>query len=156
MPVGAYGGRREVMELVAPSGPVYQAGTLSGNPVAMAAGIAQLSFLRDHGEVYQRLAALGERLFTGLGEILQRSGAPCCVNHIGSLGSLFFTPGPVTDFSSALSADTAAYAAWFNHLVERGIYTAPAQFEALFVSAAHGEAEIDRTLETAEDFFTSR
>jgi glutamate-1-semialdehyde 2,1-aminomutase len=153
MPVGAYGGRRDVMELVAPSGPVYQAGTLSGNPVAMAAGIAQLSYLRDHDEVYRHIAALGERLFGGLGEILQRRDAPCCVNYIGSLGSLFFTPGPVTDFPSVLQSDTAAYAAYFNHLLEREIYTAPAQFEALFISAAHGEAEIDRTLEAAEEFF---
>jgi glutamate-1-semialdehyde 2,1-aminomutase len=155
MPVGAYGGRRDIMEMVAPSGPVYQAGTLSGNPVAMAAGMAQLSFLWDHDEVYYYIAALGERLFGGLGEIVQRRGAPCCVNYIGSLGSLFFTPGPVTGFSSALRSDTAAYAAYFNHLIERGIYTAPAQFEALFVSASHGEAEIDRTLEAAEDFFKS-
>ncbi|MDR0730594.1 MAG: aspartate aminotransferase family protein, partial [Treponema sp.] len=147
--------RREIMEMVAPSGPVYQAGTLSGNPVAMAAGIAQLSCLRDHGEVYRHIEALGERLFGGLGEIVQRRGAPCCVNYIGSLGSLFFTPGPVTGFSSALQSDTAAYAAYFNRLIEAGIYMAPAQFEALFVSAAHGEAEIDRTLEAAEDFFKS-
>jgi glutamate-1-semialdehyde 2,1-aminomutase len=154
MPVGAYGGRADVMELIAPSGPVYQAGTLSGNPVAMAAGIAQLSYLRDHAEVYRRIGALGERLFSGLGEIVQRRGAPCCVNHTGSLGSLFFTPGPVRDLPSALGSDTAAYAAFFNHLIERGIYLAPAQFEALFVSAAHGEAEIDRTLEAAEDFFS--
>jgi glutamate-1-semialdehyde 2,1-aminomutase len=153
MPVGAYGGRRDVMEMIAPSGPVYQAGTLSGNPVAMAAGIAQLSYLRDHGEVYHHIAALGERLFNGLGEIVRRRGAPCCVNHIGSLGSLFFTPGPVRDFPSAFSSDTAAYAAYFNHLIERGIYMAPAQFEALFMSAAHGEEEIDRTLEAAEEFF---
>jgi glutamate-1-semialdehyde 2,1-aminomutase len=122
----------------------------------MAAGITQLSWLRDHGEVYQKIATLGERLFAGLGEIVRRRGAPCCVNHIGSLGSLFFAPGPVNDFNSAFKSDTAAYAAYFNHLIERGIYMAPAQFEALFVSAAHGEAEIDRTLEAAEDFFKSR
>jgi glutamate-1-semialdehyde 2,1-aminomutase len=151
MPVGAYGGRRDIMEMVAPVGPVYQAGTLSGNPVAMAAGIAQLSYLRDHAEVYERIAGLGQRLFAGLAEIVQRRGAPCCVNHIGSLGSLFFTPGPVTDFPSAFKSDTAAYAAYFNHLIERGILMAPAQFEALFVSAAHGEDEIDRTLEAAEE-----
>jgi glutamate-1-semialdehyde 2,1-aminomutase len=153
MPVGAYGGRRDIMELIAPSGPVYQAGTLSGNPVAMAAGLAQLSYLRDHAEVYDRIAGLGKRLFAGLEELVRRRGAPCCVNYSGSLGSLFFAPGPVTDFPSALKSDTAAYAAYFNHLLERGILTAPAQFEALFVSAAHGEEEIDRTLEAAEDFF---
>jgi glutamate-1-semialdehyde 2,1-aminomutase len=152
MPVGAYGGRRDIMEMVAPSGPVYQAGTLSGNPVAMAAGLAQLSYLRDHPEVYERIAGLGKRLFAGLQEIVRRKGAPCCVNHIGSLGSLFFASGPVTDFPSALKSDTAAYAAYFNRLIERRILMAPAQFEALFVSAAHGEDEIDRTLEAAEDF----
>jgi glutamate-1-semialdehyde 2,1-aminomutase len=153
MPVGAYGGRRDIMEMVAPCGPVYQAGTLSGNPVAMAAGITQLSYLRDHPEVYRHIAALGEKLFSGLETIIQRTGAPCCVNRIGSLGSLFFTPGPVTGFPSALLSDTAAYAAYFNHLIEAGIYTAPAQFEALFVSNAHGETEITWTLLAAERFF---
>jgi glutamate-1-semialdehyde 2,1-aminomutase len=121
----------------------------------MAAGLAQLSYLRDHGEVYGRIAGLGKRLFAGLEDIVRRRGAPCCVNYIGSLGSLFFTPGPITDFPSALKSDTAAYATYFNHLIERGILMAPAQFEALFVSAAHGEDEIDRTLEAAEDFFKS-
>jgi glutamate-1-semialdehyde 2,1-aminomutase len=153
MPVGAYGGRRDIMEVVAPCGPVYQAGTLSGNPIAMAAGIAQLSYLRDHSEVYTRIAALGNALFLGLADIAERAGAPCCVNHTGSIGSLFFTPGPVTDLASARHSDTTAYAAYFTHLLEHGVYQAPAQFEALFVSYAHTETEINKTLEIAERFF---
>ncbi|MDR2798676.1 MAG: glutamate-1-semialdehyde 2,1-aminomutase [Treponema sp.] len=153
MPVGAYGGRREVMELIAPSGPVYQAGTLSGNPVAMAAGLCQLQFLQDHPEVYDHINHLGNMLFTGLTEISSRAGAPCSVNHIGSLGSLFFTNEKVGDFKTARTADTGQYARYFAHLIERGIYQAPSQFEALFVSYAHTEAEIHKTLEIVEDFF---
>ena len=153
LPVGAYGGRREIMETVAPLGPVYQAGTLSGNPLAMAAGIAQLSYLRDHREVYTHINRMGEALFQGFRDILNRTGAPCRVNYTGSLGSLFFTGGEVRDFGSAKTADTSGYAAYFDHLLRRGIYQAPAQFEALFVSAAHGEGEIAQTLEAAEAFF---
>ncbi|MDR0382500.1 MAG: glutamate-1-semialdehyde 2,1-aminomutase, partial [Spirochaetaceae bacterium] len=106
MPVGAYGGRREVMETISPLGPVYQAGTLSGNPVAMAAGIAQLGFLRDHPEVYRHIETQSAALFGGLLEIVQRYGADCTVNRIGSIGSLFFTGGKVYDFPSALKSDT--------------------------------------------------
>ncbi|MDR1031424.1 MAG: glutamate-1-semialdehyde 2,1-aminomutase [Treponema sp.] len=156
MPVGAYGGRREIMELISPCGPVYQAGTLSGNPVAMAAGLSQLTYLQDHPEVYDRINHLGTLLFTGLTEISSRAGAPCSVNHIGSLGSLFFTGEKVRDFKTARTADTKQYARYFTHLIERGIYQAPAQFEALFVSYAHTEAEIHKTLEIAEDFFRSQ
>ncbi|MDR1986990.1 MAG: glutamate-1-semialdehyde 2,1-aminomutase [Treponema sp.] len=153
MPVGAYGGRREIMELISPSGPVYQAGTLSGNPVAMAAGLCQLQFLQDHPEVYGHINHLGNMLFTGLTEISSRAGVPCSVNHIGSLGSLFFTNEKVKDFKTARTADTKQYARYFAYLIERGIYQAPAQFEALFVSYAHTEAEIHKTLEIVEDFF---
>jgi glutamate-1-semialdehyde 2,1-aminomutase len=153
MPVGAYGGRRDIMELVSPSGPVYQAGTLSGNPVAMAAGIAQLSWLRDHREIYDYIARLGAMLFDGLENIARTHGAPCAVNRAGSIGSLFFTEGPVTDLDSAMKSDTARYAAYFNHLLDRGVYQAPAQFEALFVSAAHTETDIARTLDAAGEFF---
>jgi glutamate-1-semialdehyde 2,1-aminomutase len=156
MPVGAYGGRRDIMEVVAPSGPVYQAGTLSGNPIATAAGIAQLTYLRDHPEVYTRTATLGTALFSGLARIAEQARAPCCVNHTGSIGSLFFTPGPVTDLPSARRSDTTAYAAYFTHLLDHGIYQAPAQFEALFVSNAHTETEINKTLEIAERFFQKK
>ncbi|MDR2518484.1 MAG: glutamate-1-semialdehyde 2,1-aminomutase [Spirochaetaceae bacterium] len=153
MPVGAYGGRRDVMELVSPSGPVYQAGTLSGNPVAMAAGICQLTYLRDNPQVYTALNALGTALFTGLAEIAQNAG--CTVNSIGSIGSLFFTDAPVKDYASAVRADTKRYAAYFAALLEQGVYQAPAQFEALFVSYAHGEAEITKTLDAARSFFAT-
>ncbi|WP_368236519.1 glutamate-1-semialdehyde 2,1-aminomutase, partial [Anaerotruncus rubiinfantis] len=128
MPVGAYGGRREIMQMVSPVGPVYQAGTLSGNPVAMAAGLAQLHYLNEHPEVYEHIAALGKRLCDGL-----REAAPgCTVNGLGSLGCLFFTGGPVTGYSSARSSDTQAFGRYFLHMLEKGIYLAPAQFEAVF------------------------
>jgi glutamate-1-semialdehyde 2,1-aminomutase len=153
MPVGAYGGRRDIMEMVSPSGPVYQAGTLSGHPVAMAAGIAQLSYLRDHREVYQYIAKLGETLFSGLNSLIQKYKAPCSINFTGSIGSLFFTKEKVIDLDSARTSDTDAYAAYFRYMLEHGVYQAPAQFEALFISAAHTEAEISQTLETAESFF---
>jgi glutamate-1-semialdehyde 2,1-aminomutase len=152
LPVGAYGGRRDVMEMVSPLGPVYQAGTLSGNPIAMAAGIAQLSFLRDHPELYRGIEAEAARLFKGLAEIIQKEGAACTVNSIGSIGSLFFTRETVRDFSSALKSDTKRYAAYFSYMLDNGIYQAPSQFEALFVSAAHTGREVDQTLERAETF----
>lgn len=151
MPVGAYGGRREVMSVVAPIGPVYQAGTLSGNPVAMAAGIAQLRFLRDTPSVYKRLNALGERLYGGLAEIAQRHG--CVVNHVGSLGCMFFTGQQVTGYAGAKVADTERFARYFKKMLYDGIYLAPSQFEAMFLSYAHTERDIDFTLTCAEDFF---
>ena len=152
LPVGAYGGRRDVMEMVSPLGPVYQAGTLSGNPIAMAAGIAQLSFLRDHPELYDAIDTEAARLFGGLEEIVRRKGAACTVNYTGSIGSLFFTRENVRDFPSALTSDTKRYAAYFSYMLDRGVYQAPAQFEALFVSAAHTACETGKTLETAEAF----
>jgi glutamate-1-semialdehyde 2,1-aminomutase len=153
LPVGAYGGRRDVMEMIAPLGPVYQAGTLSGNPAAMAAGIAQLGFLRDHPEVYRHIETEAASLFHGLAGIIARKNAPCSVNSIGSIGSLFFTGGNVRDFPSALTSDTKRYAAYFSYMLDRGVYQAPAQFEALFISACHTNREIDETLEKAESFF---
>jgi glutamate-1-semialdehyde 2,1-aminomutase len=157
LPVGAYGGRRDVMELIAPLGPVYQAGTLSGNPIAMAAGIAQLGFLRDHPEIYRQIEAEAGRLFSGLAEIAQKNSAgkdgACVVNSIGSIGSLFFTGEKVRDFSSALKSDIKRYAAYFSYMLDNGVYLAPAQFEAAFVSASHTKREIDLTLELAEGFF---
>ncbi|HWQ77482.1 MAG TPA: glutamate-1-semialdehyde 2,1-aminomutase [Anaerovoracaceae bacterium] len=153
MPVGAYGGRREIMEMVAPLGPVYQAGTLSGNPVAMAAGIAQLTELKNHPEIYARINELGATLFNGLKEIAAAAKADCVVNHIGSIGSMFFTGNPVTDYASAKKSDTAAYADYFRHMLNGGVYIAPAQFEAMFVSNAHSEQDIRDTLECAAKFF---
>lgn len=151
MPVGAYGGRRDVMSLVAPLGSVYQAGTLSGNPVAMAAGIAQLTLLREHPEVYTRVNAMGETLYTALSEIGAQHD--CVVNHVGSLGCLFFAPGPVTDYESAKMADTARFARYFKWMLNRGNYLAPSQFEAMFLSDKHTDEDIAYTLENARHFF---
>ncbi len=155
MPVGAYGGRREIMEVVSPVGSVYQAGTLSGNPVAMAAGLAQLGYLNEHPEVYTRLEELGERLFGGMEEMLEERKLPFRVNHIGSLGSLFFTSEPVRDYTSAKTADTALFRKYFRHMLEAGIYLAPSQFEAIFLSAAHTDENIDFTLDVIRDFLKS-
>lgn len=147
LPVGAYGGRRDIMNRVAPSGNVYQAGTLSGNPVAMAAGIATLKQLCDNPGIYEHINALGKRLAEGL-----RAQSPYTVNHVGSLVSQFFTLAPVRDYDSAKSCDTSKYAARFRYLIQNGVYTAPAQFEALFISYAHTEADIDAVLEVMMRF----
>ena len=146
MPVGAYGGRREIMSLVAPSGPVYQAGTLSGNPVAMAAGLAQLNLLRTHPEIYQKLGELGKRLRAGLKKALPH----CTVNGVGSLSCVFFTEHPVTDYATARASDTNAFRRYFAHMLENGVYLAPSQFEAMFLSYAHTEGDIDRLIGLAE------
>ena len=146
MPVGAYGGRREIMSMVAPAGPVYQAGTLSGNPVAMTAGLAQLSLLREHPEYYRELHEKADRFFESMERIVKSTKAPCQVNHIASLGCLFFSSEPVTDYRSAKNSDTKAYAAYCNAMLEEGIYLAPAQFEAMFLSAAHSSEDLERTL----------
>jgi glutamate-1-semialdehyde 2,1-aminomutase len=153
MPVGAYGGKREIMEMVAPLGPVYQAGTLSGNPVAMAAGIAQLTELKSHPEIYTHINKMGAMLCNGLKEIVAAAKANCVVNHIGSIGSMFFTGEPVTDYASAKKSDTKAYADYFKHMLNGGVYFAPAQFEAMFISNAHSEKNIKDTLECAAKFF---
>ncbi len=153
MPVGAYGGRRELMELVSPLGGVYQAGTLSGNPVAMAAGIAQLSYLKNNPEVFEKIEASSKTLFEGMKYVLNKNGANLTLNYIGSIGSLFFTAGEVFDYESAKRSDTKAYAAYFGHMLERGVYLAPAQFEAMFVSYAHTKEQIEYTLNAAEEFF---
>ena len=152
MPVGAYGGRREIMEMVAPSGPVYQAGTLSGNPVAMAAGMAQLGYLKAHPELYTALNQTGDWFYGEMQAILRETGKPWQVNHIGSLGSLFFTDRPVTDYESAKTSDTAKYAHYCNYLLEHGVYTAPAQFEAMFLSMVHEKAELEWTLEIIREY----
>ena len=152
MPVGAFGGRADVMGKMAPVGPVYQAGTLSGNPIAMTAGLAQLRELHDHPEHYERLEAAGERLFSGIEKLLAESDAPCSINHIGSIGSVFFTPDPVTDYASAKASDTQAFSNYFRFMLEHGFYLAPSQFEAMFISCAHDDAAIDSTLDAIASF----
>ncbi len=151
MPVGAYGGRRDIMSRVAPSGPVYQAGTLSGNPVAMAAGLAQLEKLERDPGVYARIDRLAERLADGLAAAAGDAGATLTVNRVGSLCCAFFAPGPVEDYEAARRSDTAAYARFFAGMLERGVYLAPSQFEAAFIGAAHTEAQIDQTLAAARE-----
>jgi glutamate-1-semialdehyde 2,1-aminomutase len=155
MPLAAYGGKRAIMEKVAPLGPVYQAGTLSGNPVAVSAGLATLDRLDD--SLYARLEALGARLEEGLERAAARQvggsagTARLCVQRIGSMITLFFTPGPVRSWSDARACDTAAFGRWHGAMLARGIYWPPAQFEAAFLSSAHTEADIDRTVAAAEE-----
>lgn len=153
MPVGAYGGKREIMELVSPVGKVYQAGTLSGNPIAMAAGLTQLKYLYEHQEIYKDLEKKGERLYGGMEKILAEKGLPYHVNHVSSLGSLFFTEQEVVDYTSAKSADIKAFSEYFKGMLAQGIHLAPSQFEAMFLSVAHTDEIIDRTLEAVGNCF---
>ncbi len=152
LPVGAYGGRAELMDRVAPAGPVYQAGTLSGNPLAMRAGLATLRLLKKL-DPYPRLESLGRRMADGLLSAAREAGVPLAVNFCGSMLTPFFTEGPVTDFATASRSDTGRYAAFFRKMLERGIYLPPAQYEALFLSTAHDESDLDRTLEAARQAF---
>ncbi len=151
MPVGAYGGRKEIMEYVAPVGGVYQAGTLSGNPVAMAAGLAQLKMLNENPEIYTKINNQAEKLANGLKELAEKYSAPMSVNVVGSLVCPFFTRGEVTNYVQAKNSDTKIFAQYFNKMEERGIYLAPSQFEAMFMSFAHTDEDIDKTLEAAEE-----
>ena len=153
MPVGAYGGRREVMETVAPVGDVYQAGTLSGNPVAMRAGITQLQILRDNPDIYDRLEKNGEFFRAQLREILSRHNLPYKVNGIGSLTCLYFAEDEVVDYQSAQKSDTEAYADYFRFMIDRGNYLGPSQFEACFLSSAHTEEQLKKTLADVEEYF---
>jgi glutamate-1-semialdehyde 2,1-aminomutase len=147
LPVGAYGGRADLMELVAPSGPVYQAGTLSGNPLAMAAGLWSLGQLSKR--LYRHLAGLAGMLAGGLATAAREAGVPLQINGLGSMLTPFFTASPVSDYQSALRSDTRAYATFFRAMLERGIYAPPSQFEAWFLSAAHTERDIERTVDAA-------
>ncbi len=142
MPIGAYGGKREIMEMVSPVGPVYQAGTLSGNPIATTAGIETLEILKEDSGIYQRLDEKAKQIAAAVRET---AGDSVCVNQIGSLLSIFFTSRKVTDYETALSSDTARYARYFGYLLDRGIYAAPSQFEAMFLSDAHTQEDVGRT-----------
>lgn len=155
MPVGAYGGRREVMEVVAPVGGVYQAGTLSGNPIAMAAGLTQLTILKEHPEYYKELNDMADWFFEKIGEIIAEAGLPYHVNHVGSIGSLFFTKERVRDYESAKTSDTVAFARYCNYMMEHGVYLAPAQFEAMFLSVAHTKEILEETLDIMKKYFLS-
>jgi glutamate-1-semialdehyde 2,1-aminomutase len=154
LPVGAYGGRADIMSMVAPSGPVYQAGTLSGNPLAMTAGIVTLGELRRPG-AWSRLEDSCVRLEKGLARAASMAGLRTTWNRVGAMFTTFFAEGPVTDWPSAKASDTRKFAAFFTAMLENGVYLAPSQFEAGFMSLAHGEAEIDATIAAAEKAFAS-
>ncbi len=154
LPVGAYGGRRDIMELIAPSGPVYQAGTLSGNPLAMSAGIETLKEL-SHPGVWDRLAAVTREIAGGLSSLARSRKVPLCVSSVGSMFGFFFHEGPVNDWDDAKASDTARYGEFFRVMLSEGVYLAPSQFEAGFVSTAHGAAQVTETLAAAEKAFTA-
>ena len=154
LPVGAYGGRREIMEKMAPEGNIYQAGTLSGNPLAMSAGLATLKELRK-GKIYQELEEKGRILFSGLEEAAGSSGLEVAVNRVGSMGSLFFTAGKVRDFASAKASDGRMFRNFYRSMLEQGIYLAPSPFEAWFISAKHDTEILDQTISCAKRSFAS-
>ena len=153
MPVGAYGGRREIMEMVAPAGPVYQAGTLSGNPIAMAAGLEQLKILWEDQEIYTRLYQKGQMLYDGIRRIFLEKDVDFQVNSVSSLGCVFFTKEKVVDYTSAKTSDTRAFSDYFQYMLHHGVHLAPSQFEAMFLSDAHTEEDIQTTLELMEGYF---
>ncbi|MEP1032747.1 glutamate-1-semialdehyde 2,1-aminomutase [Ekhidna sp.] len=155
MPVGAYGGRTDVMDFVSPQGPVYQAGTLSGNPVAMAAGYAQLSYLNEHPEVYTNLEKTTQKIVSGYEKVLKKHNLNCTMNQIGSMFSLFFTDIKVVDFDTAKSCDTERFGKYFRHMLNMGVYLAPSQFETLFVSNCIGDDEIKQIVSSFDDFLKS-
>ncbi|QJW89839.1 glutamate-1-semialdehyde 2,1-aminomutase [Spirosoma taeanense] len=155
MPVGAYGGRQEIMDVVAPAGPVYQAGTLSGNPIAMSAGLAMLHHLNDHPEVYTRLDEVGGRLAEGFRAGLQKVGLNYTINQIGSMFTLFMTERPVTNFAEAKSCDLPRFGRYFHEMLKRGVYLAPSQFESLFVSVALSDQLIKQVIQANEEALQS-
>jgi glutamate-1-semialdehyde 2,1-aminomutase len=142
------------MDLLAPLGPVYQAGTLSGNPLAMAAGIATIGYLQEHAsEVYPRLEATAKAVFEGVAAEAASAGVPLTTNRVGAMGTWFFTPNPVTNYEQAAASDTAAFGRFHRAMLDRGIWLPPSQFEAAFLSTAHGEGEIAATIAAAREAF---
>ncbi len=156
LPVGAYGGPAEIMDLVAPLGPVYQAGTLSGNPLAMAAGLATLRYLRSHqNTIYSNLERLSTRLVEGVTAAARDAHIPLCSNQVGSMFTWFFACGPVSDWSSASKCDTAAFGSFFRSMLDQGVYLPPSQFETAFLSAAHTEEDVTQTITAARAAFAT-
>lgn len=155
LPVGAFGGKAEIMNMIAPAGPVYQAGTLSGNPLAMAAGIAALSHIKKHPKVYDELEIKSSYLENGFKKNLDSVGKKYAMNRVGSMMCMFFTEEPVTDFNSAFISDTELYGKYYHQMLQRGIYLAPAQFEALFVSTAHSNEDLDKTIKAHLESLTA-
>jgi glutamate-1-semialdehyde 2,1-aminomutase len=154
LPVGVFGGKRELMDLLAPLGPVYQAGTLSGNPLAMAAGLATITYLQEHaGEVYPRLEATSKAVAGGVAAEAAKAGVPLTTNRVGSMWTWFFTPDPVTNYDEAAKSDTAAFGCFHRSMLEQGIWLPPSQFEAAFLGTAHGQDEVQATIEAAKEAF---
>jgi len=146
LPVGAFGGKQEIMEMVAPSGPVYQAGTLSGNPLAMSAGYAALNYIKNNPDIYSDLEGLSSYLANGFKENLKKVKKNFAFNRVGSMMCLFFTEGKVINFKTAEKSDTLVYGRYFHEMLNQGIYFAPSQFEAIFVSTAHTKEDLDKTI----------
>jgi glutamate-1-semialdehyde 2,1-aminomutase len=153
LPVGGYGGPSEIMDLVAPLGPMYQAGTLSGNPLAMAAGLATLRYLRSHREIYKQLDTLSAKLVAGILAVGKDAGVPMIANRVGSMFTWFFTTGEIRDWDTAEKADTKAFGNFFRGMLDNGVYLPPSQFEAAFMGASHTEADIDTTIAAARKVF---
>ncbi len=151
LPVGAFGGKKEIMEHLSPNGPVYQAGTLSGNPLAMSAGYAALSYIKNNAEIYNLLEKKAKIIESGFKKNMEHFGRNFAMNRVGSMSALFFTEKEVADFSSAASSDTKLYADYFSNMLERGIYLAPSQFEAMFISTAHSDEDLEKTVEANFD-----
>ncbi len=151
LPVGGFGGKKEIMEIIAPAGPVYQAGTLSGNPLAMAAGFAALSFINDNPGIYDELEKKAAFLEEGFRKNLNELGKNFAMNRVGSMMTLFFTEEKVDDFNSAVKSDTELYGKYFTEMLKRGIYLAPAQFEAAFISTAHSEDDLQKTIDANKE-----
>jgi glutamate-1-semialdehyde 2,1-aminomutase len=149
LPVGAYGGKKEIMEQISPVGPVYQAGTLSGNPLAMNAGYAALSYIKEHAEVYQQLENKSKYLETGIIDGIKSIGKNFQFNRVGSMMTLFFTQEIVSNYNSAIKSDTKLYAKYHQEMLSKGIYLPPAQFEAMFISLAHSKEDLDKTIQAS-------
>src|SRR5215471_2119805 len=150
LPAAAFGGRAEIMERIAPLGPVYQAGTLSGNPLATAAGLATLHALKNHPETYQQLERRSAKLVDGVLASAKKKGVPLFAHRVGSMFTWFFQPGPISDWETAAKSDTQAFAKFHRGMLEQGIYLPPSQFEAMFLSAAHSEEDVEETIAVAE------
>jgi glutamate-1-semialdehyde 2,1-aminomutase len=154
LPVGVFGGKQKYMDQLAPLGPVYQAGTLSGNPLAMAAGLATVGYLQEHAnEVYARLEATARAVFDGVAAEAKKAGVALTRNRVGSMGTWFFTPGPVTNYEQAACSDTAAFGRFHRAMLDQGVWLPPSQFEAAFVSTTHGEADVQATIAAAREAF---
>jgi len=155
MPVGAFGGKREIMEHIAPLGSVYQAGTLSGNPLAMIAGYTLLKTLRDNPQIYQQLEEKTAYLHKGLDEVLQRSGIPYIINRTGSMISVHFSDKPVNNFADAAAANNERFNRYFHHMLNAGVYLPPSAYETWFISNALEQADLDHTIRATEDFLVT-